>query len=340
MSDNNSDRDDVPRTVHDAFFKSLFSDPALAAQELRAVLPPALVASVDWQTMTPMPASFVDAVFHQRNSDLVYQGRFTDGGEAIFWMLEHQSTEDWWMLERVLDTKLMMWRRWRKLHPDARHLPVIVPVVVYNGLRPWRAPRDMHALYGLSENLRATLGPHVLSCALIIDDLCAIDDEALRARRMDAYARLCLFAMAHAAAEDFLERIQGWQLELQAVFGADDAEQIYSFLVYTSRVHQHNDPGTVRARVAAVVGQEREDAMLSVYDQLIKQGFVKGLETGLESGLEKGQRAMLLRLLGRRFGAVPERITARVAAATPPQLERWFDSALDAASLDELFDGE
>jgi hypothetical protein len=38
---------------------------------------------------------------------------------------------------------------------------------------------------------------------LIVDDLCAIADEALRARHMDVHARLCLFAMARAAAEDF-----------------------------------------------------------------------------------------------------------------------------------------
>jgi hypothetical protein len=41
------DSDDVPRTLHDALFKSVFSDPVLAADELRAVLPPALVERVD-----------------------------------------------------------------------------------------------------------------------------------------------------------------------------------------------------------------------------------------------------------------------------------------------------
>jgi Putative transposase, YhgA-like/Domain of unknown function (DUF4351) len=319
---------DVPRTVHDALFNQLFSDPALAAQELRAVLPPALVAIVDWSVMTPMPTSFVDAAFHQRTGDVVYQGRFLDGGDVIFWLLEHLSTEDWWMLERVFDTKRMMWRRWHTQRPEARHLPVIVPVVVCNGPRPWRAPRDMHALYGVSEDVRAALGPHVLSCTLIIDDLSMIDDEALRSRRMDAYARLCLFAMARAAAEDFLDRLAAWQVELRLGFGAGNAEHIDAFVRYTYHVHRHTDPGTVRERIAAVVGTEHEDVMLSVAEQLIHQG------------LEKGQRAMLLRLLGRRFGAVPEPIAARVSTATLPELERWSDRVLEAASLDDVFAGE
>ncbi|HWN66293.1 MAG TPA: DUF4351 domain-containing protein, partial [Haliangium sp.] len=104
-------------------------------------------------------------------------------------------------------------------------------------------------------------------------------------------------------------------------------------------VHRHTDPGTVRERIAAVVGPKHEDVMLSVAEQLIKQGFDKGLEKGLEKALE-GQRTMLLRLLGRRFGAVPDPIMERVTAATTPELERWSDRLFDAASLDDVFRSE
>ncbi len=339
------DRDrpgEVPRTLHDGFFKHVFSDPALAADELCAVLPPALVASIDWPALRPAPASFVDAVFRQRSADLVFQGRFLAGGEVLLWfLLEHQSTEDWWMLPRIVDIEGKMWRSWRQLHPEADHLPVIVPVVVYHGARPWRAPTDMHALYALPDDLGAALGAKALSCSFVLDDLCAIDDHALRARRMDAYARLCLFAMARAAAEDFLDRLADWRAELLLVFAAPDRERPASLLRYTFRAHRHADPDTVRQRIAAVVGPEQEDIMLSVADQLIQQGFDKGIEKGLErgreQGLEKGQRALLLRLLDRRFGAVPADITARVAAAPAAELERWFDLAIDAGSLDDIF---
>jgi hypothetical protein len=334
-----SDRDrsdgDVPRTVHDALFKVLFSDPALAAQELRAVLPPALVACVDWSVMTLMPTSFVDAVFfHQRTGDLVYHGRFRGGGD-LFWLLEHQRSEDWWMLERVFDTKRMMWRRWHQQRPEARHLPVIMPVVVYNGPRPWRAPRDIHALYGLSDDVRAALALYVWPCTLLIDDLAAVADEDLCARPMDSYARLCLFAMARAANRDFLDRLAAWRPELRLLFKSGDAERIRSFLAYTSRVHRHADPRTVRKRIAALVGPEQEDTVQTFYEMIVQEGYEKGREDGLEE-----QRAILRRQLGRRFGAVPEPIAARVATATPPELERWFDRVLDAASIDDVFASE
>jgi Domain of unknown function (DUF4351) len=199
----------------------------------------------------------------------------------------------------------------------------------------------MHALYALPDGLGAALGTKALSCSFVLDDLCAIDDDALRTRRMDAYARLCLFAMARAAAEDFLDRLVDWRAELLLVFAAPDRDRPESLLRYTFRAHRHAAPDTVRQRIAAVVGPEHEDIMLSVADQLIQQGFDKGIEKGreqgLEQGLEQGQRALFLRLLDRRFGAVPAHIAARVAAAGPADLERWFDLAIDAGSLDDLF---
>ena len=42
---------------------------------------------------------------------------------------------------------------------------------------------------------------------------------------------------------------------------------------------------------------------------------------------------MLLKLLSKRFGALPEDAVARVNAAGPTELEAWFDRGLTAASL-------
>jgi hypothetical protein len=242
MTTSGRDRDngEVSRTVHDSIFKQVFSDPALAAEELRAVLPPALEARIDWPTITRVPSDFIDPAFRQRIGDLAFHSEFLDSGEVLLWLLEHQSTEEWWMLQRILDTKSVMWWSWRRQNPDARHLPVIVPVVVYNGPRPWRAPTGMHALYALSEELLAALGPHVLSYSFVLDDLCAVTDESLRSRRMDPYARLCLFAMGRAASPDFLDRIPAWRAEFRRAFSAVTAEQIASFMRYTYRVHRHH----------------------------------------------------------------------------------------------------
>ena len=58
---------------------------------------------------------------------------------------------------------------------------------------------------------------------------------------------------------------------------------------------------------------------------------------GEERGQLKGERRLLSTLLASRFGAVPERIAARVNAADAHEIEAWAALLLTVSSLDELF---
>lgn len=59
----------------------------------------------------------------------------------------------------------------------------------------------------------------------------------------------------------------------------------------------------------------------------------------LEEGLTKGKTKALIRLLARRFGPLPDWVAQRAEGASIEQLDTWFDRALDAATLAEVFGG-
>jgi hypothetical protein len=61
------------------------------------------------------------------------------------------------------------------------------------------------------------------------------------------------------------------------------------------------------------------------------------VQSAIEEGRVHERRATLGRILVKRFGALPESIEARIAEASPEDLSRWTDRALDAAILDEVF---
>ena len=54
-------------------------------------------------------------------------------------------------------------------------------------------------------------------------------------------------------------------------------------------------------------------------------------------GVQRGEAFLLQRQLTRRFGELSAAQQAKLAAATPAQLEIWGDRVLDASSLDEVF---
>jgi hypothetical protein len=76
---------------------------------------------------------------------------------------------------------------------------------------------------------------------------------------------------------------------------------------------------------------EGEGTMVSLAArEWIAEGKVQGRAEGKAEGLHEGQVRTLLRLLGRRFGPVPDTVQARVNAADVETLDRWLDRVLDA----------
>ena len=69
-----------------------------------------------------------------------------------------------------------------------------------------------------------------------------------------------------------------------------------------------------------------------------RDGLEQGMEKGLERGKEQGARRILLRLLGLRFGPVPEAVRRRVEAIESLEtLTELADRVLMARSIEDLW---
>src|SRR5690606_12656817 len=135
-----------------------------------SVMPPRVVAHIDWDTpLEPMHASVVSAGSKQRHGDLFFKARLVCGRDAFVWVLfEHQSTVQRWMPLRMSGMVQHFLDDWHRRNPGSRYLPAVLPVVLYHGPRPWRAPTSLLALTDLSEQARADLAPHLLSLDFVL----------------------------------------------------------------------------------------------------------------------------------------------------------------------------
>ena len=66
-------------------------------------------------------------------------------------------------------------------------------------------------------------------------------------------------------------------------------------------------------------------------------GIEKGIAQGMQQGMQEGEALALQRLLTKRFGAISPDMTARIADATVEQIEAWFDLAIDAEQIADVF---
>jgi hypothetical protein len=69
----------------------------------------------------------------------------------------------------------------------------------------------------------------------------------------------------------------------------------------------------------------------------VQQGMQQGIQQGVQQGIQQGEALALQRLLVKRFGALPSSLAARIAAGSLPEVESWFDRAIDAQQLDDVF---
>ena len=106
--------------------------------------------------------------------------------------------------------------------------------------------------------------------------------------------------------------------------------------------------------MAGVISRAREEGMQRGMEQGIEQGMQRGMQQGIEQGMQQGmqqgkrqgmkqgrvegERALLERLLQRRFGLLSSEVASRLGQASAADLETWAENVLDAPTLDDVFD--
>ncbi len=288
------------------------------------------MSRIDFTTLELCPGSFVDEVFKDRHTDLLFSASLAGKKAYLYVLLEHQSTEDARMPFRVLAYMVRIWEAFLKAEPDAKRLPAIVPIVLHHSERGWRAATALEELLDVDAEVLAELGEHVPRFRFLLDDISEQTDDALRARAMSALGRVALWCLRNARTPELLQQHLGrWADLVREVRAAPNgAKALEMVLRYIYLVSDRLEVEDLLALVAKEVGDEIAEDAVTLGERLIEQGVQKGEQ--------QGRRSMLLRLLRLRFGELPSPALARINAADMPQLDLWADRVLTAASLADV----
>jgi hypothetical protein len=271
----------------------------------------------------------VNARFHgrrgaRRDSDVIWRVPLTSGGDAyLLLMLEFQSLPDRWMALRVLVYAGLLWQqivKERRLPSDGR-LPPLFPVVLYNGESRWSMPTALDVLVGLPPE--SPLWQWQPGMRYHVIDEGAFGDADLAAR--ETLAAL-LFRLENARQPDqvvaVVDAVIGW-FRLHPEF--DALKPLFAGLAGRV-VEMAQSPGP------AVKVSEN---LLEVRTMLAGRA-AEWKRQWNEEGRQEGAAGVLLRLLERRFGPLPDTARARIASADVSSLENWGLRLLEAGSLDDV----
>ncbi len=338
----------LPSTPHDALFRLLVSDPGRVAVLLADYLPPEVAERLDLgRPPEHVEGTAVDGEGRSTQADAIFRVRTKDGGTArIYVLLEHKARSDLLAPLQLMRYILRLWTMEAESGglPPGR-LPLVIPMVFFNGPREWTAPLSIQEMIDAPEglgHLARAFGSYTLH------DLPRIAPENLSRSPEVGGA---LLAMGRAFADDITDAEAD-----TAVAAVDDTE--FGRYVAMYIVEQLSlTPERIKAAIRRICADpEKMEAIMGTAAQVwlkqgeergraagmtagLEKGMTAGLEKGMTAGLEKGRAEALERLLDRRFGPLPRDVRARIDAAGTAEIETWFDTAIDAPDLAAVFAG-
>src|SRR5436305_2015546 len=137
---------------HDSGYKLLFSHKRMVEELLRGFVRESWVENLDFTTLERAGGSFTSDDLRERHSDMVWRLRWRGGERGWFYiylLLEFQSTPDPFMAVRLLGYVALLLSGLVRtgVATPSRGLPAVLPLVLYNGKRPWNAPADLGSLF-------------------------------------------------------------------------------------------------------------------------------------------------------------------------------------------------
>ena len=209
-------------------------------------------------------------------------------------------------------------------------LPPILPIVLYNGSKRWTAVTDVAdlipAVPGLVEQFKPKLS------YLLIDENAYSDTELASLNNLVA-------AVFRFEQSDCLETVQ--DLVCLLIVWLDDRRDLRRMFALWIRaaLMRNNNYNIILPQVndlmeIKVMLSERIEQWALAY---IAEGKLEGELKGKLEGKHEGEMLALQKLLSKRFGAIPTDITRLIANAPLEAIERWFDRAIDAQQLADIF---
>jgi hypothetical protein len=317
--------------VHDHSYKLLFAHPQMVRDLLEGFVGGDWLRAVDFSTLERVADSYVSDDLRARADDIVWRVRC--GERYVYLLVEFQSSVEPFMAVRVLTYVGLLYQdliRGRGRLPQER-LPAILPIVLYNGSARWHAAEELTLLLyescGGLENYRASLR------YLLIDE--GAYDECALARPGNLVAML--FRLENCFQYNRVKDLVRGLIESLRGAGQDGLRR--AFAVWLDKVILAR---LSREGVATANELWEKPTMLSerfdVWEEELRQaGRQEGRQAGRQEGRQEGESLLLLRLLRKRFGEVPDSVLGRLHDAKSDELEYWAERLLEVTSLNELF---
>lgn len=339
--------------THDTGYKELFSHPEFVEALLDGFIPPQITRLLDYSTLTRHSGNYITPLFQEKIEDAVWSLTFKpehseEPGQRLYLylLLEFQSGVDASMALRMLHYSAGFYQHLLKerLFTLRQGLPLVFPVVLYNGERNWTPACNM---LGLLQPAPAFLQPYQPSQSYYLLDVKDFQNPDTPAA--DNLLQL-VFNVENARTAEAMQKVS--QQLADGIRSHPERARIdrvltrwFKRFLYQNHITIDYTAVNELQEIPPMLANRVESWFEEWKQQGLKEGRELGLETGREEGreegLEKGKllalRQNLARQVSLKFGSLPDACARRLEQAEYPELELWAERILFVDNLDALF---
>ena len=276
-------------SIHDKSYKYLFSNPLIVKELLESFVAMEWIKEVDFSKAQPVDKSYVNDDYKEYEADIIYKLMLKDAEIYLYLLIEFQSTVDNYMSFRMLTYIMELYRELIYKH-KVKQLPVVFPILLYNGERKWTAATNIFQLINVPEQLQQCR-PYIPQFQYYP----IIENEILE-NELDAMMNVIatVFLLERGDKEIFLKTIDRIR-NLMHIYGNENMI-IRTLLVWLAHyLETHGIIDNVKPIIESAFHPEEAYSMLSttlqhLKEDLRKEGYTEGLQSGFQDGVQKGMQ--------------------------------------------------
>lgn len=281
---------------HDRVFKQSLNNLEIAKEFLNIHLPREILKSIKLKTLSVCPNSYITPELEETLSDVLYKAKSINNKDFyIYTLIEHQSTAVWNMPIRILNYQLSIINSHLEQYPKQRKIPVVVPLLVYNG-KSSPYPYSLN-IFDLFNNVKLARKTFCKSAHLI--DLTIMSDEEIKQHNLIG---LLEFSQKHIRDRKFLKQAienlvyiinkldQDVNQKHFAVSGSWFINYVQSNLHYVYYFANIINEQEFIEKLETIDFVRQENIMGVMARKIEQQGIEKGIEQGIERGVDQNKK--------------------------------------------------
>ncbi|MEE9452203.1 MAG: Rpn family recombination-promoting nuclease/putative transposase [Gammaproteobacteria bacterium] len=316
------------QAAHDSSYKQLLSHPKMVRDLLIGFFRDDWVKDLDYTTLERFDVNYIAEDLRKKADDIVWRVRHKGEWLWVVLLIEFQSTVDKYMAVRMTAYLGLLYldiiKQEKGKFPRGK-LPPVLPLVIYNGHRPWTAPVNFHEL--LDDRIPERLKKYQPSLRywLLDEGHCHLKNDIIRSDNVMAP----LIALEQSTNNERASQIIAHLTKLLSRPEDDSLRRAY--VAYLKRVYKvkKNAPDleiNELYEVNQMLTERVESWMQAREDKGKIEGRVEGFTT------------LIVQQIQRKFGNLSEAQQKQLQQMTDKQLLALGNFLVETDTLEDLFE--